>query len=171
MTRLIPLHRGRQNEITGLSAVVDDSDYEWLLTLGPWKLQQSADRLISYAAIRLKRGSPHRTTLMHRVITGVADGLQIDHIDGDGLNNRRENLREVTHAQNMQNRKPPKHGKSPYRGVQVGNKPGKWRARVRVNGVTHRLGTFDDELEAARVAAEFRASVFAFTNPERDVRE
>jgi hypothetical protein len=91
--------------------------------------------------------------LMHRLILGLepGSGQRVDHIDHDGLNNRRENLRLVTQAQNCANQRPRIGTKGGFKGVaRVGNN---WRAEVRrrVNGKMerHYLGTFPSPALAA----------------------
>jgi len=79
---------------------------------------------------------------------------QIDHIDGDGLNNRIENLRDVPHAENHKNVRKPKNNTSGHVGVY--RERDKWRAEIKVSGRQIRLGLFAsfDEAVAAREAAE-----------------
>jgi hypothetical protein len=81
----------------------------------------------------------------------------IDHIDGDGLNNCRSNLRAATVAQNQQNRGKPKNNSSGFKGVGWHKKTSKWRAYIRVQRVQRHLGFFNTKEEAAeayRQAAE-----------------
>lgn len=86
----------------------------------------------------------------HRVIMSAPSGMQVDHINGNTLDNRRCNLRICTSAENGRNRKPRKGGSSGYKGV-CWNKPAqKWQARIMVGGKSISLGYFDDEVEAAR---------------------
>jgi len=79
---------------------------------------------------------------------------QIDHIDGNGLNNRIENLRDVTHAENQKNQKKHKTNTCGHMGVY--RERDKWRAEIKVSGRQIRLGCFTDfdEAVAARKAAE-----------------
>lgn len=90
--------------------------------------------------------------LMHRIIyeriSGIAlnKGQYIDHIDGDGLNNTRENLRLVTNAENLKNRKRHSNNKSGYKGVVA--QDGKYRAKITVNGKRISLGMYDTPEEA-----------------------
>lgn len=81
---------------------------------------------------------------------------ELDHIDGDPGNDRIENLREVSHAENMKNRKMTGATKTGVLGVQLYKPTGKWRAKIRVGGRCFYLGYFDDfsEAVAARQAAE-----------------
>lgn len=86
-----------------------------------------------------------RHVLMHRALTGWH---RTDHIDGNGLNNQRYNLREVTHAQNSYN-SVSRHGSSRYKGVSWWKNQGKWTARLAHNGQDFWLGYYTDEIEAA----------------------
>lgn len=102
-----------------------------------------------------------RKTYMHRLILGLEPGSRLrgDHINGDGLDNRRENLRAVTHAENLQNRTRAREGRktSRYRNVSWSKQHGKWAVCAGVNGKTVFLGAFDDEDEAGAFAAGWRA--------------
>lgn len=86
-----------------------------------------------------------KTILLHRVIMSADKGIHIDHIDGDGLNNRRSNLRFATPSQNMQNKRKKANGTSRFKGVSWDKSHNKWRSQIRLNGVVYKLGTFDDE--------------------------
>ena len=95
------------------------------------------------------------TLLMHRVIMGAPTGMMIDHIDGDGTNNRRSNMRIATHAENMRNRRMSTNNTSGFKGVHWEKKSQKWRAQIRINSVRRYLGLFDtpEAAHAAYVAA------------------
>jgi hypothetical protein len=83
---------------------------------------------------------------MHRQLLHVDPGMQVDHIDGDKLNNRRSNLRIVTNQQNAWNMKG--HSKSGFKGV-VKTPQGKWCARIYISKRLVHLGTFDTAANAA----------------------
>lgn len=83
---------------------------------------------------------------MHRLILGNPLG-SIDHIDRDGLNNCRSNLRIATNAENGWNRGRQRNNKSGFKGVHLHK--GRWRATIMANGVKHDLGYFDDPAVAA----------------------
>lgn len=104
-------------------------------------------------------GVGQRSILLHRVILDLkhGDGLQSDHVNGDRLDNRRANLRVVTHAQNGQNVAPRRGCTSAFRGVSWDKVNEKWRAYARIDGRMHTLGRFAEEATAADVAARFRA--------------
>ncbi len=92
---------------------------------------------------------------MHRQILGEPDGLQVDHRDGNGLNNRRRNLRTATVSQNACNRKVRADSASGLKGVGRDKRDGRWHARIQINGKRHILGHFDTakEASAAYIAA------------------
>lgn len=134
-------------------AIVDDEDYE-RLNVYRWSLDG-----LGYATRRVSAGEKIK---MHRDVLGLVrgDGLEGDHKDRTKkLDNRKKNLRIVTHAQNQQNRAASgnKGSSSKFRGVCFFKRTGKWVASVTLNGKSHHLGYFTDEEEAARVAAAFRA--------------
>ncbi len=85
----------------------------------------------------------------HRLVINAASGEIVNHINGDSLDNRRENLRIVNPAQNARNQIKYKKTASRFKGVSFSK--GKWRARIKVCGVLIGLGTFDDEVHAAYV--------------------
>lgn len=146
--RTIPL-RGKYG--AGRFAVVDDEDYAALCDF-KWSVMNTG-----YAARYINAG-PYKsyTILMHREIMGVGRGdkRHVDHRDLDKLNCRRSNLRACTQAENNQNVAP--RGRSSYRGVTFDKRRGHWLATGRVGGQRFWLGSFDDELDAARAAQQFR---------------
>jgi hypothetical protein len=93
---------------------------------------------------------------MHRVILGCPDILSVDHKDGDGLNNRRENLRLATQSQNMHNQRINRANKTGFKGVSLHKVSGKWIAQIGLKGKTNYLGLFASPEEAH--AAYCRAS-------------
>lgn len=91
---------------------------------------------------------------LQRFLMGDPDGMHVDHIDGDPTNNVRSNLRLCTHAENMRNRKIHSNNRSGYKGVYFGGTL--WRAQIRANGKTYRLGyhkTPEDAYAAYQKAA------------------
>lgn len=126
----------------GAVAFVDDSDYAELDKHG-WHLQSRG-----YAARNIKRARVRTYVLMHRVILSVPSGLDVDHINGDPLDDRRSNLRICTHAENMKNRA----GIRRYtlKGVtrRTGHKS--FYAEIIANGIKIHLGAFPTEEAAAR---------------------
>ena len=103
---------------------------------------------------------------MHRFIADMEDEdpRTVDHINGDHFDNRRPNLRIVTHAQNQQNRRATKTwGSSKHRGVSWYKRKSKWLAYGYVDGKMKNLGYYDDEDEAAKVSADWRAENMPFS--------
>ena len=99
---------------------------------------------------------------LHRFLMEPGAGMEVDHISWDGLDNRRVNLRVCTHAQNQQNRMGPS-GRSGYRGVSWWSTGGKWTVRVKVAGIVHHGGHYDDVHEAGRAAAALRQRVMSYS--------
>lgn len=84
---------------------------------------------------------------MHRLIKDAPKGMEVDHRDGNGLNNRRENLRICTRLENSKNNKGHKRRTSKYKGVSIWRN--KFKSRIRVNYELIYLGLFKTEAEAA----------------------
>lgn len=110
---------------------------------------------------------------MAEEILAPPPGRQVDHIDRDPLNNRRNNLRICTHAENQRNRGPfrprqqteARHSR--FKGVSWDASKGKWRVRIKVNGRSIHGGRFDEEYEAARAydeLARLHHKEFAYLN-------
>jgi hypothetical protein len=134
MSREIQLTRGKV-------AIVSDEDYE---RVAQYKWCYDGH---GYATRKIVVGGKHNSQLMHRSIMDSPSGYDVDHIDGDGLNNTRENLRTATRGQNSANSKV-SSGASRFKGV---HKQGdKWVAAIKVDGRSRYLGMFRDETDAAR---------------------
>lgn len=93
-------------------------------------------------------GTPNGVYL-HRLI--MPNSLEVDHRNGNGLDNRRENLRPATHKQNLANQRPQIGRSSRFKGVCWRSGRSKWQAYIKLAGEKQRhLGYFDDEVEAAK---------------------
>jgi hypothetical protein len=126
---------------------VDDADLP-ALSRCRWTLYSDARRRTRYA--REARNCPCGSAggrRMHNVIMGSND--PVDHRDGDGLNNRRANLRHCTGAQNQANTWKRRNGASRFKGV-FPSPSGKWKAGIRIDGRLRHLGTFVSDEDAAR---------------------
>lgn len=102
--------------------------------------------------VYVRRAERGKTIKMHRVIMNVTDPkCHIDHINGDGLDNRKENLRMVTNHQNRLNSRTYKTNQAGYKGVSpIQTVTGlRWRSTITLNGTQHHLGCFDTPTEAA----------------------
>lgn len=150
---MIPLTKGK-------FAIVDEADTEMVLNWmapksGAW-LSEQRDRSTCYAA-RWAYSPTKFKISMHQLITGWP---MTDHVNRNGLDNRRINLRPATWQQNMANRAPGRNNTSGYKGVHWKRSERKWVASIGVNGRQKHLGLFADPAEAAR--AYNRAAVEAF---------
>ena len=135
--RFIPLTQG-------LYATVDASDYGWL-SLHNWCAKKDGN---TYYAMRRRNG---KIVYMHQEIMLPAEGYLVDHISGHGGDNRRSNLRICTRGQNNRNRRKQKTPcTSAYKGVRRDKTTGRCCARIRHKGEAIYLGTYDNEVEAAR---------------------
>lgn len=92
----------------------------------------------------------HRLVIQRKIGRDLERHEQVDHIDGNTLNNCRENLRIATHAENVRNSKSRKNSTSKYVGVSWRKRCGKWVAKVRMNKKDYHVGYFDNEVEAAK---------------------
>lgn len=110
------------------------------------------------------------TVRLHRAVMGLdpGDKRQVDHINGDGLDNRRANLRIVTAAQNAQNRPANLGRTSKHRGVSWNTARGEWRAHAALDYKFIHLGCFDNETAAAEAATTYRLDSMTHTNESRD---
>lgn len=132
----------------GFYATVDDSDYEEL-SKHKWCAQRNK---VNVYAFRIDKNSNPRSILMHRQIMGFPEkGFDVDHVDRNGLNNQRENLRVVTHSENLRNRRKSKNKSSQYLGVCLCKRTGRWMAYITIDGKLKGIGRYDTEREAAIV--------------------
>ncbi len=126
----------------GMVAVVDQEDYA---SLNQRKWYVLKVEKLCYAVRSVKGG----VVLMHRQLLNVTQGKEIDHKDGDGLNNCRSNLRTCNHQQNHYNLRNRLNTSSIYKGVSWDKDKHKWRASLKAEGKIKHLGRFKDEALAA----------------------
>lgn len=122
--------------------LVDQADVA-LVKQFSWGLWKIRNRRYAYA----RAGG--RAILMHRLITDAPKGMHVDHINGDGTDNRRSNLRICTTKENVRN-SGSRGGTSKFKGVRWMKNVNKWAAGIRVDGKSHHLGVFSIEEDAAR---------------------
>ena len=96
-----------------------------------------------------KRQRRRKTLQLHRLLMNPPKGMMVDHINHNGLDNRRENLRICTHAENQHNSRKQKNNTSGYKGVYWDKSKKKWRAQIKKDNKIH-IGMFDIIEEAAR---------------------
>lgn len=112
----------------------------------------------------MRRGKKQRI-LLHRVITSAPSELAVDHINHNGLDNRRCNLRVVTHSQNLQNRSGPQADNTTgARGVTWAKDRRRFVAQVKVQGRNVHLGVYDRLCEAAEAAKRARKTLLPYSN-------
>lgn len=148
-------------------AKIDPDDAERIL-LHKWSYTRGRDPLgPKYANAELWIGGRRKFIKMHRYIMGAPDGVLVDHINGDTLDNRKCNLRLVNDSQNVYNSRKRKLGQSRFKGVAWCKLGNKWRAYICDNRKQIHLGLFADELDAARAydaAAKARWGEYACPN-------
>lgn len=128
----------------GYVTMVDDDVYAVLAQLR-WRASKQINT--EYAV----RWDNKKLVYMHRMIIGYPDlgvDLEVDHVDGDGLNNQRDNLRIATKSQNRRNMRKTR-GTSQFKGVSLERKRSIWRAMIKQNGKNIQIGRFANEEEAA----------------------
>jgi hypothetical protein len=136
----IPLTKGKL-------AIVDDEDYEYL-NVNKWYCSTTG-----YATRATRRDHNHKQKriMMHREIIKAPVDVQVDHIDGNRLNNTKENLRLVTRQQNQMNRRKLKtNSSSKYKGVTFYSKVNLWVATIYFKNKRIHLGYYKTELDAAK---------------------
>ncbi len=140
----IPLTQGK-------FAKVDPQDYIWL---SQFRWHCKANTKTIYALRTTKENGKLKRIYMHRLIAGTPPHLVCDHINHDGLDNRRANLRNCTIMQNNANSRSLKNSSSRYKGVTWNKNSKKWTAYIRSNYKHYHLGNFSSEIEAAKAYDE-----------------
>lgn len=139
----------------GLVAVVDVGDVD-VIARHRWHAQRSRHTDYAVTNVRHPDRAGYTQLQMHRLILGLGfgDSSKVDHQDGDGLNNRRCNLRLAAAQPNRWNSAARDGAVSRFKGVNWhwfrSKKSGKWRAQIAVDGRQRHLGLFDSEVDAAR---------------------
>lgn len=143
MSKQIPLTQGK-------IAIVDDEDFK-ILNQYKWHAQKHGRYFIAARRIWDKQKKRYFMICMHREIMNLQykDGKQVDHINHNGLDNHKRNLRICTGAENCRNRVKIK-GSSIYKGVSWFTRDKKWMACIRLNYKTYYLGYFNSEISAAK---------------------
>ena len=129
-------------KITQNKKVILNDEFKYLLE-NKWCL--SANR---YACRREKNSG--KIILMHREIMKAKKGEYVDHINGNGLDNRIENLRICTQQENTRNKKKPIHNTSGYKGVCWDKQMKKWRVQIKHKNTNSYIGLFNDLITAAK---------------------
>ena len=125
-------------------ALVDDEDYK-ILNQYKWHFNGRG-----YAVTTVKINNERKNIKMHRFILKSPCKIEVDHINGNSLNNQKVNLRLVTRSQNMMNRISNKNSSSKYKGVSWYRQNKKWMSQIMFNKKQHYLGLFNSEKDAAK---------------------
>lgn len=148
----------------GKVAMVDDEDFERINQFKWHAHKPTASR--TYYAVR--NGLPKgKRIFLHREIMQTDKDLTVDHIDHDGLNNQKSNLRNCTHQQNTSNKSAHKNSTSKYVGVSFDKARNKWAAGIKINYKRIALGRYITEegaAEAYNIAAKKLHGEFANIN-------
>lgn len=166
--KTIPLTQGKV-------ALVDDEDYERLS-----KFKWCYDKRNNYASCCVRIPESLEWKHISMACEALQTNSKVDHVDGEGLNNQKYNLRECTNSQNQQNRKKTK-GKtsSKYKGVGFCCRDKNWRADIKFQDIFGEkahvyLGSFTAEVEAARIydkaARQYFGQFAALNFPEKGER-
>lgn len=142
----------------GYVALVDDCDYE---ELSQWRWCAQPSPRTVYA---MRKRTDHEacrqiTVKMHRHIMSYPIGLEVDHIDGDGLNNTRANLRIATHIQNGRNRRLDTRSTTGMKGVSLLRDTGKYISYIYAGGKKTHLGTYNTPEDAHQARREAAARI------------
>lgn len=139
----------------GKTVLLDKEDYD-ILNKIKWHATKNYNKF--YARSKTEG-------LMHRLI--IKNKKIVDHINGNGLDNRKENLRACTHRENIINTGLPSNNKSGYKGVHWSKNAKKWTSQIKSHGKIHHLGLFTNKWLAAKaynVAAVKYFGKFAYIN-------
>lgn len=144
--KLIPLSQGKFSK-------VDDDDFE-MLSSHKWHYRNG------YALRSVWKGLVRGHIYMHAEITGCPSGMETDHIDRDGLNNQRFNLRVCLPFQNKRNVGIRKDNTSGYKGVSLDKRRNTWCASIRFEERLIHIGSYKSKEEAALAYDEFASKLF-----------
>lgn len=156
----------KEIELTkGMVALVDDEDYAMLMS-HKWRSMKSKNGTL-YAVRNVQVNGKWGSILMHRLVMDAPPGTEVDHINMNTLDNRKENLRVCSRSENSCNRPANANNTSGYKGVSWDKRNKKWVAQIRRDKKIIHIGYYDDAEEAARAYDEKAKGLFrefAWTN-------
>lgn len=132
----------------GAECVVDDADCAFLMQW-VWQIDSKgyAVRTVHLGKVD---GNHRKTSIkMHRLLTAAPSGYQVDHVNGDKLDNRKKNLRICTNSQNQMNGASYRGSSSKFRGVSYRKRDKLWVAQIQKDKKKHHIGQFECEKDAA----------------------
>lgn len=135
----------------GQVTIFDEEDLP-IVTQHTWHADPSGPTFYA-VSMKYKAGKYYRLTL-HRLLLAAPNGTVVDHIDGNGLNNRRKNIRLCTPQENAMNRTRPQRNPWGYRGVTWNKRYSHFVGQIRHEQKIHYLGSFKTAEEAARAYDE-----------------
>lgn len=139
--RHIPLTKGH-------FSIVDADDAPFLSMYSWHSVSRKGSRTIYAKRNKLAMHNETKRMAMHEVIMARPAGMSIDHINGNGLDNRRCNLRVCTHAENSRNTRHRSDNTSGHKGVRFQKSSGNWVAEISAAGVRHYLGSYAEKSQA-----------------------
>lgn len=145
----------KEIEIKGGSKVIIDEDFFGKATLDKW-------RISSWGYVVNGKGK-----YLHRIVMEAKEGEQIDHINRNKLDNRKENLRVCSCSENQWNRDKTRSNSSGFKGVSFHKKANKWQVYIRIKNIPKYIGIFPDKVSAAKAydnEAKKLYGKFAFLN-------
>jgi len=159
--KVIPVtHDKGSKRMDALGTMVDAADHDEVI------------RTVSHRRLRVSRNGyvywndSHGKHYLHRWLLRAPDGLDVDHINDDRLDNRRENLQLCTRGQNMMKAPKRRGTKSKYRGLSWDSSKQRWKVQISVNGRNIFVGRFIDEMAAARAYDEKAKAIYGkFVKP------
>lgn len=140
-------------DINGYSVIIDDEDYPIMLEHN-WSIWKNKKGTHIYVYCNMYDTNKLKYSMMlHRYLMDCkkGDGKDVDHINGDTLDNRRQNLRICTHKENTHNAKLSRANKSGYKGVYFSTERNKYRAGITLNGIYKHIAYANTAEEAARL--------------------
>ncbi len=151
MVKKIPLS-GKRGE--GKFALVDDEDFNSLVGFA-WHYHNGYP-----CRVLPRNGEGSRHAPMHKLLMSAAPGEEVDHVDGNGLNNTRRNLRSASHRNNIRNAKKRSNTSSRFKGVSWDRSKRRWYAYINDGSKMKYLGRYRTEEAAAKVYDEAAVELF-----------
>jgi hypothetical protein len=136
----------------GMRVMVDNEDYKELNKYN-WYAVKGLNTFYARRSLPTATGGKG-SVRMHRIIMQTPEDMDTDHIDGNGLNNQKENLRLCTRSENLMNQRRNRNNTSGYKGVNWNKRDKKWMSQIKVEGKQIHLGYFSGKEEAYKAYCE-----------------